>query len=728
MRKNIFAFLLFPLIAFGYFYHAFLNNLLPAYQDIYGYFYPMMGIIKEQYLSGTIPLWNNYLFSGFPLMAASQPGVLYPISVIPSLFLPQHLAFLLDIAIHFSLAGFFTYLYARKIGIEFFGALTAGALFAFMGYLVVHLEFTSMLRTAVWIPLILFFLEELRATLNIRSAFKASLALALQIFAGHPQIYFFTYMIVVFFILYYSIQTDHAMRLRFLSLSAGAIVVGFIIASPQLYATYELSSLSVRTDPTYDNFMKHPFPVRKVPALLFPSLYNGNTEGYLGILPGLLAIAAFVLGWKSNVHIKFWGAVAVGSLSLALGDAIRPLNQLMFHLPIYNAFRGFSKHLIEFDLALALLAGFGISFILKSEKAKKTLIFTSFSLFFVFVISALVLAWTGISTLLTPKHILSLFLILVGILMLAFVLRSGRYPLFKYIVIFAVFLEIVSFRQIKWVKAESIRTYESQLFSRLEGKQDRVAFLGDKIVPLLAMSHKISLIEGYDPLILNDYDLLLDLGGIGGWTHTWPELVKNNLVFSMLNARYLVLPPGMRISDPTLKYKFLFETPSGAIYENMHSLPRVYPIAELIGMDRFDQIQTALYTLQINPKTQAIVSRNDLISIGMNSFAEGKVSILDYSFNKVLLKTDFSAKGFVVLADSHYPGWYAYIDGKPTDIYKTNGILRGVKVPSGSHEILFKYQPWKIYACMALSMLTLAGIVIILIRTHGYQRSSSQVP
>jgi uncharacterized membrane protein YfhO len=64
------------------------------------------------------------------------------------------------------------------------------------------------------------------------------------------------------------------------------------------------------------------------------------------------------------------------------------------------------------------------------------------------------------------------------------------------------------------------------------------------------------------------------------------------------------------------------------------------------------------------------------------------------------------------LSDHYYPGWKAFIDGKPATIYKTNGFLRGVTVPPGTHELIFSYQPRMIYLLIVLSLLTLIGIMI----------------
>jgi uncharacterized membrane protein YfhO len=106
----------------------------------------------------------------------------------------------------------------------------------------------------------------------------------------------------------------------------------------------------------------------------------------------------------------------------------------------------------------------------------------------------------------------------------------------------------------------------------------------------------------------------------------------------------------------------------------------------------------------------------DLREIGADSFAPGDVSIVEDRPDRVSLSARFSGTGFIVLADQFYPGWEAYIDGKRTKIYKTNGVQRGVVVPDGEHVVVFKYVPRLIYASIVLSGIILVGMLFVLLK------------
>ena len=57
------------------------------------------------------------------------------------------------------------------------------------------------------------------------------------------------------------------------------------------------------------------------------------------------------------------------------------------------------------------------------------------------------------------------------------------------------------------------------------------------------------------------------------------------------------------------------------------------------------------------------------------------------------MTTTTSAAGELVLADAYYPGWEAYVDGKPATIYPADVALRGVFVPAGTHTVTMEYSP-----------------------------------
>ena len=71
--------------------------------------------------------------------------------------------------------------------------------------------------------------------------------------------------------------------------------------------------------------------------------------------------------------------------------------------------------------------------------------------------------------------------------------------------------------------------------------------------------------------------------------------------------------------------------------------------------------------------------------------------------------------GIVVLADAYYPGWKLTIDGEPAPILRANRMMRGAAVPSGTHELIYTYEPesfWFGSVGSAMGLAIAIGLVV----------------
>ena len=85
----------------------------------------------------------------------------------------------------------------------------------------------------------------------------------------------------------------------------------------------------------------------------------------------------------------------------------------------------------------------------------------------------------------------------------------------------------------------------------------------------------------------------------------------------------------------------------------------------------------------------------------------GHALIRTYTSHHIVVETESGDAATLVLADAHYPGWRATVDGKPTRIQPANAFFRAVKVPSGSHQVVFDYQPLSVRWGLWVSTITL---------------------
>jgi hypothetical protein len=92
---------------------------------------------------------------------------------------------------------------------------------------------------------------------------------------------------------------------------------------------------------------------------------------------------------------------------------------------------------------------------------------------------------------------------------------------------------------------------------------------------------------------------------------------------------------------------------------------------------------------------------------------------------RVAADVNSDAAGILVLADLHYPGWTASVDGRPAPILAADGYLRAVALSPGAHRVEFRYRPVSFYAGAALSLLALAALAVNILRGPGPARGSA---
>jgi hypothetical protein len=86
------------------------------------------------------------------------------------------------------------------------------------------------------------------------------------------------------------------------------------------------------------------------------------------------------------------------------------------------------------------------------------------------------------------------------------------------------------------------------------------------------------------------------------------------------------------------------------------------------------------------------------------------MTTIDHRPNEVVLALHGRSAGVLILTDPWYPGWTCYMDGVPTRIWKANYAFRGVMVPPGTQEVVFRFEPRSYRLGRAVSLIS-AGLV-----------------
>jgi hypothetical protein len=102
----------------------------------------------------------------------------------------------------------------------------------------------------------------------------------------------------------------------------------------------------------------------------------------------------------------------------------------------------------------------------------------------------------------------------------------------------------------------------------------------------------------------------------------------------------------------------------------------------------------ALTTLHV--KDTAVIGKGfeGIASTAFSFDSTAKIYLVKKENDMVSYKSKASSPQFAVFSEVYYnKGWNAYIDGKLTPHAKVNYVLRGMPIPAGEHEVVFKFEP-----------------------------------
>jgi hypothetical protein len=96
---------------------------------------------------------------------------------------------------------------------------------------------------------------------------------------------------------------------------------------------------------------------------------------------------------------------------------------------------------------------------------------------------------------------------------------------------------------------------------------------------------------------------------------------------------------------------------------------------------------------------------------------DARIDWVERRANRLVLDVDAPRAGRLVVADTHYPGWEATVDGKPVEIGLAHLSFRAVDVREGRQRIEFRFRPECVTLGLPISgLFTLAALAFALRR------------
>jgi hypothetical protein len=171
------------------------------------------------------------------------------------------------------------------------------------------------------------------------------------------------------------------------------------------------------------------------------------------------------------------------------------------------------------------------------------------------------------------------------------------------------------------------------------------------------------------------------------------------------NVRWITSPQPLGV--PWLREAYRSPATGVGVYENTLLLPRAYIVGQAMRVTNPDATLPFLQSQQWDPSRIAVVEAPRDLGLP-NTELDGSARITRYEPDRVDVAVEANRPALLVLSDNYYRDWRATVDGRATEIYRTNHTFRGVVVPAGRHRVRFVFEPADLYTGFYLYLACLA--------------------
>ncbi|MCX6816754.1 MAG: hypothetical protein NTZ93_02735 [Candidatus Beckwithbacteria bacterium] len=775
VKRIIFSqYFLIGLLIVLYFFPVIFQNQVFYYGDTVSIFLPFRKFFFDNFRKGIFPLWNPHVYSGYPFFADMTLSNYYLPAFI--LFLETSIRSVSWLLVgHFFLAGFFMYRLGRLLKLSSPASFFISIVYSFSGILVNYTADPQRFFVIALFPLFFYSLFRAFEVKKISGIILSSLALSLQIFAGHVQ-YVFIELLVSPVIIFLS-RTRKEIFTRLVILMA-VVLLALLFSSISLIPALELIPYTTRQEAYKDlsifqNYSLNPISLVRFFFAHFWGIKNQGsgwgtmdttTIGYIGFLPLLLVVLNLKKILRGKITLSFL-IIAVTALIISFGTYLPFFKIFTTYIPIFRLFRNPMVFLSLYTFFMSLLAGYSFDFF--KFKPKKGWLF--FGFFSVTVVSAVALLAVFINHALphfillktadlihkslSTFHNLSVDWVIADFILKNFLIIGlfGSLTFWfkrKRIIIIMTVIDLFFFTR------SNLYTIDYKYFTQTNPV---AAYLADN----LGDSRFLSSSEAVPYSGLNDFYGMLDLQS---------PFTKENQRLSAaaigkkLSDELRLIPPNFSAfyglatvngytSFVIKRYNDLFQKNSAInpLYEEMVqfnpfisqrrsdlALSKIDFGRISLDDDIFKQLAVKYFVTNRDlglPKNQLVFSDGD-VSIYQNDKALPRAVLLDNQ-QKIIdtpsiiqkdpnkLELQVKNKGRLVVYDTYYPGWTATVNNQPAAISPYENIFRSVVINEDNSRVIFNFQPQSFYLGAKISLISLSLILLAIYFKIKYRYEKS---
>jgi hypothetical protein len=713
---------------------------------------PFNRFVSTSLKRGDFPLWNPYTgLAGSPLLADGHTGPLEPLQFFFYFIPDQYWPYAVDIQLllRFFLAGFFCYLFARRLKIGFLGGISGGILFMLSSYFVTFGNHPQ-IKTEALLPLALYGYDRLADFEDRQGSWFCALFIGWAIIAAMPESTFFVLFLGTLWYFYKSLIYSNWRKRTFAEVKntllryAGSTTLGLMVSAVYLLPFLEFVSIaktihsSGTTGAVYETVYSSSYSLWMLSNLIFPDRnFFYLRLGFFSIFSLVFALQNLQNWPEHRQNILFFASYAM-VFTLTVYD-FPPTNWIR-GLPVFNQLV-FTKYPIpSIVFCLAILVAI---FIDKAKLLPLSYRKISISLLTMLVVFIPLLIWgnpsTSLSTYFTDNGFVMISVavfIAVSIVTVYILSHLYKSSVISIRVMQVGLLMIVAIEPFYWgmmmTRPERFDPFQAPPFVdylKADKKTFRVFGLDGILYPNISTAYQLADIRWLDALVpQRSYDFsvgFVEPNEASSMRFTGTVMPVSGNMFDLLNVKYILNENSYhsKILNEMAAfrgYSLVYQDQDVGIYKNENVFPHAFVVHNIVNVLGFDKAINVLTDPNLNLRQTAAVENLpaelvNLINQNDNQIQSvaGEAKLISSGEMKVEVNT--KAPGLLILTDQYYPGWQAFVDGKQATIYAVDGIFRGVFLEEGRHVIEFKYRPPSFIIGAMISLLSLLVNIIFLI-------------
>jgi hypothetical protein len=647
--------------------------------DFRGVQLPMLTFLMDQLHQGHFPLWNPFSYCGYPIFANIEACFFQPLilaaAFIASRTSADSLPMLLEWAVVLQVwaAGIVAYHLFRNFGAGKISAWTGAVMFQTGGYFASRAEHIGTMMAVAWMPLAWLAVFKLRQ--EFRPAWLAALAAALgmSVLGGAPAATFAVFASTA--ALAAVLILMRLARPRLLIGAACGCLLGLALAAVEFLPAAQLTEHSV-------------------------ARYRADWLGKGG-----------GLHWESLVSLVSPDHYHIFEMSRFHGPGDPTFLYLYVSLAgLALAIYGLTQWRNRYAMSLGLMVLFGILFMLGEHTAIWRLIYpilpekVRLGIHPEYTYGIVSLGLAGLAAIgLDSLRVANAARLAIGAVIAVdlFLVGSGR-PMNCASVKDEPGVTSTAFEGspelLNEVRRYANRDYPPTRIDAVDGGADW-ATSGPVI--------EVPTANGSSPMALEhiiQLRLFLHPGDRWGWYYPIENL--DSPALDPMNVKYLIASQKAAERLRTLpRFRSVESLPLGLeLFENLSAMPRFFLVNKVQRVTSDLEVRELVGRQLVSFRDTAVTSQPVTGLSAAGGGDAGVVQVIDYQADSLRLSVRTPQAAFLVLAESFYPGWRAWVDGAPVEIVRTDIAFRGLVVPAGAHEVAMRFQPAILPLSLAVSL------------------------